>query len=274
MRIKSGDHAGRRQIMAALTIAAMSMVVLTIVQDSLCAGINKTSFFLSESFLFSSFWWMFVPGLYYQNVLLEKIRKTRSNYLLQILVPGLAHFLAFPATVWILSGALMDHRFEYAQTFQFAVSTYLYIVILFYTLPVVAHAYFFEKGRALKSTSVTKPLSRSADSIFVTEGRKHVQVKTSDILFVRANPPYVDIHLPSKRFLNSGSLKELILHLDEEQFMRVHRSAIINLKEVSSVTSRSNGDYDLMMSNGEPIRLSRKYASEFKFRVSILDLNH
>ena len=47
-------------------------------------------------------------------------------------------------------------------------------------------------------------------------------------------------------------------------FVQIHKSLIVNLAHVESYKSRLNGDYDITMSNGTSLRLSRTYARAFK----------
>jgi two-component system LytT family response regulator len=50
----------------------------------------------------------------------------------------------------------------------------------------------------------------------------------------------------------------------DSRFVRIHRSTIVNIQSVSKWTSRGNGDYDLLMSEGTLLRLSRNYAQAFR----------
>jgi hypothetical protein len=42
--------------------------------DWLTARLNQSSFYISESFMFSSFWWLFVPGLLLQFRLAHRFK--------------------------------------------------------------------------------------------------------------------------------------------------------------------------------------------------------
>jgi two-component system, LytTR family, response regulator len=44
-------------------------------------------------------------------------------------------------------------------------------------------------------------------------------------------------------------------------FLRVHRSAIVNLKYVKEVRSESNGDFAVVLVNGQKVPMSRSYRS-------------
>ncbi len=88
-------------------------------------------------------------------------------------------------------------------------------------------------------------------------------IEQSEILYLYAEKPYIAIHTGSKTYLHSSTLKSIIHHLDPA-FLRIHKSIIVNTCAVVSYKSRQNGDYDLCMSDGTELRLSRNYAAAFK----------
>jgi DNA-binding LytR/AlgR family response regulator len=89
-------------------------------------------------------------------------------------------------------------------------------------------------------------------------------VAVSEILYFSASPPYISICMADKKYLYTDTLKSLSGKLNPAQFIRVHKSTIINIAMVESFTSRLNGDYDLTMKNKATIRVSRHYAADFK----------
>jgi DNA-binding LytR/AlgR family response regulator len=98
----------------------------------------------------------------------------------------------------------------------------------------------------------------------VTDGNKKLAVPVAAIYCFTANPPYINIHLADKKFLQHTTLKSMAAQLNPEEFIRVHKSAIVNINRVASYKTRLNGDYDLLLKNGTEIRLSRNFAAGFK----------
>ncbi len=98
----------------------------------------------------------------------------------------------------------------------------------------------------------------------IHNGKDNVIIHTEDIIQITSATPYVSIHLENKRYLHSETLKSMLEQLDDQVFIRVHKSAVVNLSKIRSFKSRLNGDYDLQMTDGTLVRLSRTYASEFK----------
>jgi DNA-binding LytR/AlgR family response regulator len=130
----------------------------------------------------------------------------------------------------------------------------------FYTVwksRVQGNSNFSDKSDLLKPNSHLK-------SLLVMDNNERIVISTADILYFSANSPYINIHHKQKRYLHNETLKSLSQRLDNELFVRVHKSVIVNIKNVQSYKSRLNGDYDLTMADGKEVRLSRNYASIFK----------
>ena len=60
-------------------------------------------------------------------------------------------------------------------------------------------------------------------------------------------------------YSNYTALADLEKRLPAGQFARVHRAAIVRLDLVREVRSRGHGDADLVLRDGDVVRLSRRY---------------
>jgi len=70
---------------------------------------------------------------------------------------------------------------------------------------------------------------------FIKTGRKLIKLNFEDILFVKGLGNYVEIFVKNnKKFVYYKTLKDLIDKLPDE-FMRVHNSYIINLKNIQHI---------------------------------------
>lgn len=91
-----------------------------------------------------------------------------------------------------------------------------------------------------------------------TDGRLYF-VKVSDIEWVEAAGNYVRLHAGKDVHLMRGTLTALEQQLDPDQFVRIHRSTIVNLEAVRELQPWFAGDYVVMLRNGGQLRLSRWY---------------
>ena len=47
--------------------------------------------------------------------------------------------------------------------------------------------------------------------------------------------------------------------LDQNKFVRIHRSYIINIEQIKEIQPWSHGDYIVLLKNGEKLSMSRRY---------------
>lgn len=257
-----------KRIAATLSILVLAFVILTLIQDFLRSDLNNSTFYFSESFMFSSFWWLFAPLLFSQYLAVRNKNKIRLAYKASIIIlPVFIHLIAFPIIVWLLSSVFYYHTFSFQQTLRYTLSEHLYLIVLLYTIPVITFHFFTKKIKVVKVASATEVeniTNQFVKAFIVSDGNKKQPIAVSEIAYFTANPPYINIHLEGKRFLKNQTLKSVILQLDPEQFIRVHKSTIVNIKMVVSYTTRLNGDYDIMMKNKTQLRVSRNFAAAFK----------
>lgn len=258
-----------------LCLFILVLVLLNIIQDLLKTGINGSAFYLSESFMFSSFWWIFIPVLFVQQCLLRKTGRSRLVlWSAGLLLPVAIHLIAFPLLVWGISGLCYYHTYTVGQTFLYTLSAHFYQLLIGYAVPIVVMLLMPEKAQQDESTLTEAPESTTdaatlpyLHSLVIAKGDKRLCIAVTDIFYCTANTPYIDIHLSHKKYLHSATLKSIATQLDNRHFVRVHKSTLVNATHIRSYTSRHNGDYDITMNNGALLRLSRRYAADFKRRL-------
>jgi len=260
------QKATQDRILVLMPIILATCVAFTITLDLLDSKFQQTSFYIFESLIFSSFWWIFIPLLYAQFTF-AKVYKTKAATTLLLSIPIIAHLFTYPAIIWLISTIFYHHTFFYWQTFTYELTEYGFVILMAYCVPFVLYNSFNVKPKnepTLSATTDTPAQSNLTPSLFVMDGNKRIALNTSDILYFSANSPYINIHHKQKRYLHSETLKSVSETLNKEVFVQVHKSAIVNIKKVQSYKSRLNGDYDLTMTDGTELRLSRNYASAFK----------
>ncbi len=76
-----------------------------------------------------------------------------------------------------------------------------------------------------------------SDSIFVRHLNSMVKVDIKDILYIEAERNYCRIHSKNKEYLLVMTLKDMDEKLPSKHFLRVHRSFIINISQISEVAN-------------------------------------
>ncbi|MFP5227457.1 MAG: LytR/AlgR family response regulator transcription factor [Acidobacteriota bacterium] len=96
--------------------------------------------------------------------------------------------------------------------------------------------------------------------IFKSKGRI-LFLPVSEIRWIAAEENYVRISTDDESHLLRETMTGLEERLDPEFFLRVHRSAIVNLQHVKEVRTESDGESAVVLVNGQKVPLSRSYRS-------------
>ena len=126
-----------------------------------------------------------------------------------------------------------------------------------------------KKKQASHLEDKIKKLLRSYEneaSDFLTEiliplkGRD-IPVYVEDIIYFKSDGNYVHLVTQTKSYLYRSTLNSLSDSLDTSQFLRIHRSIIINKIYIKKCTYNSNNEYKFYLKNEEQLVSSRSYKS-------------
>ncbi|HKB93865.1 MAG TPA: LytTR family DNA-binding domain-containing protein [Gaiellaceae bacterium] len=92
-------------------------------------------------------------------------------------------------------------------------------------------------------------------------------VNAEDIHWIGAEGNYVRLHLAKERYLVRQKIGTLEEQLDPRRFLRIHRSAIVNLERVKELHRLPGGDYAVMLDGGARLTMSRSYKERFEKAV-------
>jgi two-component system LytT family response regulator len=111
--------------------------------------------------------------------------------------------------------------------------------------------------------------ARRAERPFLTriavraQGRV-VFLPVGDIEWLEAADNYVRLHTGAGAFLIRETMAAVETRLDPGQFLRIHRSAIVNLNRITEVQPWFHGEHVVVLRHGTRLRSSRTYAPELK----------
>jgi two-component system LytT family response regulator len=89
-----------------------------------------------------------------------------------------------------------------------------------------------------------------------------VEVKNVD--WIEAVEAGVLFHIGDEAHRSSARLSELMQKLDTRSFVRIHRSAIVNIDRIKELQPRGHGDYTVLLSSGAKLLLSRTFRPELE----------
>ncbi len=102
----------------------------------------------------------------------------------------------------------------------------------------------------------------------VRERERVVFVDAADVDALEAADDYVELHVGDTVHLMRERLGDLETRLDPAQFVRIHRSTIVNLARVREMHPLVRGDALVVLEGGATFRLSRSRRDEFERRLS------
>ena len=92
-------------------------------------------------------------------------------------------------------------------------------------------------------------------------------VRAAEIDWIEAAGVYVNLHIAGKGLLYRATLNELGERLDPLRFMRIHRSAIVNIESIVQLEPISHGEFEVLLKDGSRPRISRGYRSQVEQRL-------
>lgn len=84
-------------------------------------------------------------------------------------------------------------------------------------------------------TEVTQQSTQEKDHVFLKIDKRMVKVHFNDIVYIESLKDYVCIKTKTEKLINHNNLVSIAEHLPEDQFVRIHRSFIINLNKVKAI---------------------------------------
>lgn len=114
---------------------------------------------------------------------------------------------------------------------------------------------------------------RLESRVFLRDGDKCVFVQMRDIICIKVEGRYVEVHCYSQgrieKLLLQRSLESLEERLPAELFFRASRNVVINVQSIKSVETWFGGGMLATLESGEKIEISRRQAQKFKETMSL-----
>jgi DNA-binding LytR/AlgR family response regulator len=79
-------------------------------------------------------------------------------------------------------------------------------------------------------------LATSDDHFFIKTDNRLLKIKFDEILFVEALQNYIAIHTTNKKYITYLTFKSLEESLPAEQFLKVHKSYIVSIDKITSIS--------------------------------------
>lgn len=121
-------------------------------------------------------------------------------------------------------------------------------------------------GAANPAVRVARSQTGASDRLLVPrkegKGEGLQLLDAASILWLESDDNYVHVHSTQGRFMLRRTLADLLAQLGERRFVRIHKSAAVNLVEIQSLTPLFKGDHEITLRDGSVLRLSRRFKDE------------
>ena len=114
-----------------------------------------------------------------------------------------------------------------------------------------------EAAQRLFSLLDSRLQSDYAQRLAVATGGRIVFVPVADIDWIEAEGNYARLHVSRKAFDVRETLQALMEKLDPREFIRIHRSTIVNARRIREVQPWFQGSHIVVLQSGEELRMSR-----------------
>ena len=105
-----------------------------------------------------------------------------------------------------------------------------------------------------------KSQRRRNSRLIVKTGGKVLFLRSLDVDWVEAAGNYVRLHVGGESYLYRESMKNMESRLDDDQFVRIHRSAIVNLDRIRELQPWFHGEYVVILQDGTKLMASRVFS--------------
>lgn len=236
-------------------------------QDYISAMLNDGSLIIAESLSYKLFWPLFIPLSIVLDYGISKADRSFSGIPYVIFVTILitlitiVHLFVFSLSLFGISNLIHETPWTLVYLLFEKLSTRLYIALSVYLS--LAILFFLVRRRRFQKKTDQKIFPKT---ITVKNGKNSVIVDIADIKWIGSDGAYLDIHTAGRKHVVLDSLKNIIQKLPDN-FKRIHKSTIVNIDGINKLRSRGNGDYDIIMNDGQVLRLSRNYTKQLKGKL-------
>jgi two-component system LytT family response regulator len=121
--------------------------------------------------------------------------------------------------------------------------------------------------RLLALVHDVKPEPQRVERLVVKSGGRVFFLRTEEIDWIEAAGNYVRLHLGTESHLFRETMNRMESRLDTRRFARIHRSRIVNTERIKELQPWFNGDYVVILRDGQRLTLSRGYREKLQQRL-------
>jgi two-component system LytT family response regulator len=102
------------------------------------------------------------------------------------------------------------------------------------------------------------------ERLVIKSGGRIFFLNVQEIDWIEAADNYVRLHVGRDSHLLRETMNHLEKRLDPDHFLRVHRSRIINIRQIKELQPLFRGEYDIMLQDGTRLESGRGYREKLQ----------
>ncbi|MFC6645533.1 LytR/AlgR family response regulator transcription factor [Granulicella cerasi] len=102
------------------------------------------------------------------------------------------------------------------------------------------------------------PPKSYAQRFLVRDGDKEILLPVSEIDWIEADAYYSRLHVTGRNYMLRETITDLNDKLDPKNFVRVHRSSIVNVERIREVYREGRTDSSLVLKSGAVLKMSKQ----------------
>lgn len=163
----------------------------------------------------------------------------------------------------------LGYLYEYRKDFM----TYLSLVFLYHAYTAIVlrlrgEAQYVQTGEGQEKKEMPPP-----EQLLVKKLGKEFLISIHDIEWVEASGNYANLYVDARIYPMRITMTKLEVLLPKKEFFRIHRSYIVNLKQVKHIEPQDSGDHLLTLKSGTALNFSRRYRESFKDALNYSNKN-
>ncbi len=104
-----------------------------------------------------------------------------------------------------------------------------------------------------------RPPAEYEDRLVVKTGSRLIFLDANEVDWIESEGVYVRLHVGASSYLLRESLQNVEARLDRQQFIRIHRSTMVNARRIKEIVPHTNGGAIVILRDGARLKLSRSY---------------
>jgi DNA-binding LytR/AlgR family response regulator len=96
----------------------------------------------------------------------------------------------------------------------------------------------FKKSDLFANINLAIEQLTTNNKLFIKDGYSTHVINISEILYIESEGNYINIFTSNKKYLSRQNMESILLDIDSNDFLKIHRSYVVNLNKVKKYSSK------------------------------------